>query len=126
MGKRRCTSEERLLQPDPSDAETWADLAPQINEVSRAQQRSVLIEEPPRMKHGGVPINHLPEAECPQDAHAIGGQIDPGSNGWPLGAAFNELWGVALAVQGGGERQAGDAPANDQDAINVSHAVLLA
>jgi hypothetical protein len=126
MRNRGCTGEKSFLQAHARYTKTWADVTPEINKIGRAQSLAVLIEEPPRAEHGGVPIDRLPEAERPQNAHAIGGQIDPCPNRWPRGAAFDDLWDVALTVKRCAKRKAADAAANDQDAIHVSHAALLA
>jgi len=85
----------------------------------------LLIKESPAAEHCGIPIDSLPEAQRPQDPHAIRGQIDPCPDRRPRCAAFNELWSVALTVQGGRQGEAPDATPNDQDPINVSHRVLL-
>ena len=43
MGHRRRPGEERLLQPDPREAQTRADLPPEIGEIGRAQDLRSLI-----------------------------------------------------------------------------------
>jgi hypothetical protein len=85
----------------------------------------LLIKESPPAEQGAGPIDSLPDAERPQDPHAIRRQIDPCPDRRPRCAAFNELWSVALTVQGGRKGEARDASPNDQDPINLGHVVLL-
>src|SRR5262245_57186690 len=68
-------------------------------------------------KQGPTSLHSLPDTEFPQNPYAIRRQIDPCPNRWPRCAAFNELCGVALLVQGGRQGETRDAASNDQDPL---------
>jgi hypothetical protein len=84
-----------------------------------------LVKESPAAEHCGSPLDTFPQAQHPQDPHAIRRQVDPRADRWPRCAPFNELWNVAPTVQGRCQREACNATPNDQDPFNVSHGVII-
>ena len=93
MWDRSGTGQQRLLQSDTGNGQPGPHIAPELFEIGLAEQLPLLIKESPATDHCGGPIGSLPDAERPQDPHAIRGQIDPCPDCRPRCAPFNELWG---------------------------------
>jgi hypothetical protein len=120
-----CTSKQRLLQPNAGSAQTRTYVAPEFSKIGVAEQFPLLIKESPAAEHCSIPSDSFSEAQSSQDPHAIGGQIDARPDRRPRWVAFDELWSVALTMQGRRQGQAPYTTSNDQDPINFSHRILL-
>ena len=99
-------------------------IAPQLFQIGFAEQFAFLIKESPAAEHFGSPLDSLPQAQHPQDPHAIRRQVDPRTDRWPRCAPFNELWTLALTVQGSRQGETCNATPNDQASFNISHGVI--
>jgi len=109
------------MQLNALDANARAHLTPQFFQVGVAQHLPLLVKEsPPPDDRAGL-LHGLAHAESPKRSDPIGSKIDACSNRGPPLAAFNQLCGEALTVQGRRQGKPSNSSAGDQNPFDVRH-----
>jgi hypothetical protein len=94
--------------------------APRAGQVDLGEQPSAMIHDPLVRERHGAGHQSVTETERCRRSYAVSGHVETGTDLRPVTRALDELWPEAIREEPAGERETGDAAADNQDA-SVKH-----
>src|SRR5262249_27904092 len=113
------------LQGTAGNTNEGSHLPPQHLQVGLTKLLSLLVTKVPKANDLPCPLYGFTQTQSLQHPHAIGLHCNASPHSFPLGALFYQFRLETMLVQGGGQRQPGNASANNQETFCVSHGSFL-
>ena len=104
-----------LVEVGAGHGQAGAGIPPELAQVDLDQQPAAVVQHPLALDGGGPGRHRRLQAERPQGADAVGGQVHAGPGVRPAGLPLDQLGREPGPAQRPGQRQPGQPGPNDQD-----------
>jgi hypothetical protein len=118
---QRHALQQDLVQVGPRQRQARPDVAPQLPQVDVGQQPPAVVQQPLARDRGGAAGHRVLQAQRPQDADAVGGQVHAGAGAVEALGPLDHLGREPGLPQRPGQCQAGQPGPDHQDPAAFHH-----